>query len=89
MGIGFGLWWAIFTSINLFRIHRSTPLPIHIGWWSFVFPTAAMALSIGAVGLATGLVAVQIVGAIAAVGLVWVWAMVAWWTMRAVYRARA
>ncbi len=77
MGIAFGLWWAAFALLELRRLHRSGGVPFHIGWWSFVFPTAAMALSIGAVGDATGLMPVKVMGAVAAFALVCVWAMVA------------
>jgi len=77
MGIGFGLWWAALALVELRRLHRSGGVPFHIGWWSFVFPTAAMALSIGAVGDATGLMPVKVMGAVAAFALVCVWAMVA------------
>ncbi|NQW73029.1 MAG: hypothetical protein HQ453_09880 [Actinobacteria bacterium] len=58
-------------------------MPFHIGWWSFVFPTAAMALSIGAVGDATALMPVKVMGALAAFTLVCVWAMVSTRTMLA------
>ncbi|CAB4858988.1 MAG: hypothetical protein F2793_00535 [Actinobacteria bacterium] len=84
MGIGFGLWWAVFALLELMRLRRSGGLPFHIGWWSFVFPTAAMALSIGAVGDATGLLAVEALGAIAALVLACVWATVATRTILAV-----
>ena len=84
MGIAFGVWWAVFVLLELRRLRRSGGLPFHIGWWSFVFPTAAMALSIGAVGDATGLLAVEALGAIAALVLACVWATVATRTILAV-----
>ena len=85
MGIAFGLWWAVFALLELRLLRRSGGLPFHIGWWSFVFPTAAVALSIGAVGDATGLLAVQVLAAIAAFALACVWAMVATRTLMAVH----
>lgn len=85
MGIAFGLWWAVFALLELRRLHRSGGLPFHIGWWSFVFPTAAVALSISAVSEATGLLAVQVLGSIAAFALACMWAMVATRTLMAVY----
>ena len=85
MGIAFGLWWSVFALIELMRLRRAGGLPFHIGWWSFVFPTAAVALSIGAVGDATGLLAVQVLGALAAFVLTCLWAMVATRTLVAVY----
>ena len=88
MGIGFGLWWAALALVELRRLRRSGGVPFHIGWWSFVFPTAAMALSIGAVGDATGLMPVKVMGALAAFTLVCVWAMVTTRTILAVLRHR-
>jgi tellurite resistance protein TehA-like permease len=75
----------VFAVIELMRLRRTGGVPFHIGWWSFVFPTAAMALSIGAVGDATGLLAVQVLGAIAALALACVWAMLATRTLMAVH----
>lgn len=50
MGIGLGLWWALFALGDLIRVRRSGGLPFHPGWWGFVFPIAAMQLSLGALG---------------------------------------
>ncbi len=89
MGIGFGLWWAGFAGLELRRIRQSGGAPVHPGWWGFVFPVAAMTLAFAAVGSATGVVAVQVVGLVATVGLVALWAYVAFVTTRLVIRSRA
>ncbi len=88
MGIAFGLWWAVFALIELMRLRRTGGVPFHIGWWSFVFPTAAMAICIGSVGDATGLMPVKVIGAVAAFTLACVWALVATRTMLAVSNHR-
>lgn len=82
MGIGFGLWWAAFAVLELQRMRRTSGVPVHPGWWGFVFPIAAMTLSITAVGAATGSAVVQWVGALATVLLTMVWLLVASRTLR-------
>ena len=49
---------------------------MHPGWWGFVFPVAAMTLSIAAVGSATGVLVVQVVGLLATIALTVPWAYV-------------
>jgi len=82
MGIGFGLWWAAFAALEMRRIQRASAIPAHPGWWGFVFPIAAMTLSITAIGAATDVAAVQWAGAVATVLLTAVWAYVAAKTLR-------
>jgi C4-dicarboxylate transporter/malic acid transport protein len=77
MGIGFGLWWAVFAGLELRRMRATGGPPVHPGWWGFVFPIGAMTLSIAAVGSATGIVGVQVLGAAATVVLAVVWVLVA------------
>lgn len=77
MGIGFGLWWAAFAGMELTRLRRTSGVPSHPGWWGFVFPIAAMTLSIAAVGSATDIQAVQVIGLLGTVLLTVVWAYVA------------
>lgn len=77
MGVGFGLWWALLALATLQQYRAQGPLPLHPGWWGFVFPVGAMTLSISAIGIATSLVAVQILGAIATAGLALLWGYVA------------
>lgn len=88
MGIGFGLWWAALALVELMRLRRSGGVPFHIGWWSFVFPTAAVALCIGAVGDATGLMPVKVMGAVSAFTLASIWALVVTRTIRAALNHR-
>jgi len=84
MGIGFGLWWAVFAWLELRRIRSGGGPPVHPGWWGFVFPIGAMTLSLAAVGATTGIAIVQVLGAAATVVLVLVWALVTVRTMRMV-----
>ena len=80
MALGFGLWWAAFAVLELARLRRDEGVPAHPGWWGFVFPVGAMTLSTMLIGSATGVAAVQVLGLIAFVGLVLLWARVAWST---------
>lgn len=82
MGIGFGLWWASFAILELRRMRRMSDVPVHPGWWGFVFPIAAMTLSITAVGVATDSAVVQWAGALATIALTLVWLLVAARTVR-------
>lgn len=47
IGVGFGLWWAAFATVRLTHVRRSGGLPFSPGWWGFVFPLAALELSLG------------------------------------------
>jgi C4-dicarboxylate transporter/malic acid transport protein len=84
MGIGFGLWWAAFASLELRRLRRSGGAPVHPGWWGFVFPVAAMTLSIATVGAATDITAIEVVGLVATIALVILWVYVLARTLRMV-----
>ena len=77
MGIGLGLWWALFAGYEQWRLMREAGVPVHPGWWGYVFPLAAMTLSITAVGAAMDTTPVQVAGAVAAVILLAVWLTVA------------
>jgi C4-dicarboxylate transporter/malic acid transport protein len=84
MGIGFGLWWASFAALEMRRMHRADGVPVHPGWWGFVFPVAAMTLSIAAVGTATDIGLVKVIGLAATTLLTIVWAYVFAKTLRMV-----
>jgi tellurite resistance protein TehA-like permease len=78
MGLGFGLWWAAFAWLEL---RRAKP-PLHPGWWGFVFPVAAMTLSWGNVALVSGVLGLEVLGALATAVLIGLWATVAVRTVR-------
>lgn len=82
MGLGFGLWWAAFAGVELQRLRRAGGPPRHPGWWGFVFPIAAMTLSLATAALLTGIVALQVAGAVATTVLGGVWLLVAARTFR-------
>lgn len=82
MGIGFGLWWAGFAALELHRMRRSGGVPLHPGWWGFVFPVGAMSLSIAAVGVASGVWLVQVLGLLATIVLALLWVYIAVRTVR-------
>lgn len=77
LGIGLGLWWALFAVGDLLRVRRSGGVPFHPGWWGFVFPIAAMQLSITALGLTLDSGVVLAVGMLAFVVLLTVWVLIA------------
>lgn len=87
MGFGFGLWWALFAYIDLRRARRNGGVPFHIGWWGYVFPVVAMALSISVIDIAVG--SVSVVAGIAGVIAVLVWLVVAVKTLLAVLQHRS
>ena len=84
MLIGFGLWWAAFAVYELRRLRREGGVPFHPGWWGFVFPIAAMTLSLTGVGNTLDSTFVEALGAIGAVVLLIVWLMVAIRSLRLV-----
>lgn len=73
MGIGFGLWWAAFAWLELRRAKPN----LHPGWWGFVFPVAAMTLSLANLAVYTDILVLQVAGAAATIVLAWLWGLVA------------
>jgi len=82
--VGFGLWWAAFAGLVMTRLLRTAQppgrLPVHPGWWGFVFPVAAMALSLTGLGEATGVGWLRALAVLASLILTAVWVTVAWRT---------
>lgn len=76
VGIGLGLWWSAFALIELRRLRSAGPLPVHPGWWGFVFPIGAMTLSLTILAQATGAPTLEAAGALATAILLVVWAYV-------------
>jgi len=89
LGIGLGLWWALFAVGDLLRVRRAGGVPFHPGWWGFVFPIAAMQLSITALGLTIDSGVVITAGVIAFAILCAVWALIAVRTVAATLRHRS
>ena len=87
MGIGFGLWWALFAGIDLLRARREG-FSYNPGWWGFVFPLAAMALSITALAVTIDSLPVLIGGTVAALVVAAVWLNVAAKSVQAINRER-
>jgi len=77
VGIGFGLWWALFSFIEFTRIHKTGSTPVQPGWWGMVFPIGTMTLAISVLGLATGITAIEVLGALGAAVLTLCWIYVA------------
>lgn len=77
MGVGFGLWWALFAWIELRKIRSNGGPPLHPGWWGFVFPIGAMTLSITAIATASDIGWIKVIGAVATALLALVWILIA------------
>lgn len=84
MGIGLGLWWALFAALEVRGMRRTGPIPFHPGWWGYVFPVAALTLSLSALGQAMQSTGIEVVAALATVALLVVWGWVSWLTIRLV-----
>lgn len=82
MGLGFGLWWAAFAWLDVRRMRRNGPLPIHPGWWGFVFPVGAMTLSMATVGQVAQSTVINVIGLAMTVILTALWLYVAARTVR-------
>jgi tellurite resistance protein TehA-like permease len=87
MGIGLGLWWALYAAGRLIRVRRAGGLPFLPGWWGFVFPVAALSLSLGALADQLDSAPVDVASFAVFVCLVVAWAIVAWRSSAAVLRA--
>ncbi len=87
MGIGLGLWWALFAGLETIRLSRDGGVPFHPGWWAFVFPIAAMTLAVTAVGQELDVTGIIVAGTLGAVLLLAVWVVVGLRTIGLVRRS--
>lgn len=80
---GFGLWWSILATRAVVAA-RSTHggLPFHVGTWGFVFPSAAMTLLTVELGRSWDSSGITAFGALLWVGLLTLWLVVSWLTVR-------
>ena len=86
MGVGFGLWWAIFAGIDFRRAAKNGGIPFHLGWWGLVFPVVSMAI---AINLLDQLLDSSVIVALTATTIgVSVWLFVSFKTMAAVLTDR-
>ena len=79
--------WAGFAALELHRMRQSGGVPLHPGWWGFVFPVAALSLSCGALADQLASAPVDAASFVIFVCLVIAWAIVAWRSSAAVLRA--
>ncbi len=82
MGLGFGLWWAVFALLEFRKLSRTGGAPVHPGWWGCVFPFGAMTLATIALASALQSDVLRAIGAVATVGLTLLWLAVAARTAR-------
>lgn len=86
MGVGLGLWWAAFATVRLTHVRRTGGLPFSPGWWGFVFPLAALELSLGNLADLMTSGPIQAVAFVGFVCLLVVWILVSVRTTSAVLR---
>jgi len=86
MGVGLGLWWAAFATVRLIHVRRSGGLPFSPGWWGFVFPLAALQLSLGNLADFMESGPIEVVAFVGLLCLLGVWLLVSVRTTSAVLR---
>ncbi len=85
VGLGFAGWWLAVVVIELGRIHRLGGLQSHPGWWGFVFPIGAIALTFDALGTAIASSALVWTGAVVTIVLLAIWVVIAARTARELF----
>ena len=88
MGVGLGLWWTLYALGNLMRARRSGGVPFHPGWWGFVFPLAALQISVADLGALLDNGVIEALGLLCLAGLALLWCIVAYLSSAAVVGAR-
>lgn len=82
--VGSGLWgfgiWAVLVNLLLLRRYTRAGFPFHIGWWSYVFPTAAFTL--GTISLSKYLEPFGLVSRFLYLCLVAIWVVVSLASLR-------
>jgi tellurite resistance protein TehA-like permease len=80
---GFGLWWALLATRAVLAARAvAGGIPFHVGTWGFVFPSAAMTLLTVELGRSWGSAPITWLGAAFAVGVLVLWSVVSWLTVR-------
>lgn len=77
MGIGLGLWWAMYAFGRLLRARRAGGVPFTPGWWGFAFPIGALVLALAGLADEMASVPIQVAAFLGFVCLVAVWTVVA------------
>ena len=89
--VGSGLWgfgvWAVLVNLLLLRKYMRSGFPFHIGWWSYVFPTAAFTL--GTVSLSKYLEPFGSLSLFLYLCLLGIWAVVSLESLRHLFRPPA
>ena len=82
--VGLGLWgfgvWAVLVNLLLLRKYIHAGFPFLIGWWSYVFPTAAFTL--GTVSLSKVLPPLGVLSSVMYVFLLAIWGVVSLGSLR-------
>jgi len=59
---GFGFWWLLVALLVILTAFKRHGVPFTLGYWAFVFPTAAYTISSFVLGKATGITFIQMTG---------------------------
>jgi len=70
---GFGLWWLIVAIAVIITYFAKQGVPVTLGYWAFIFPPAAFAISSLIVAKALGLIFIKNIAIFLAVVLVVAW----------------
>ncbi len=81
--LGFAALWAVLSAVLTARAARS-PLPFHLGWWSFTFPVGTCVTGLSALAVRLGLPALNAAAVLAFLALLAAWLVVAPRTVRAI-----
>ena len=84
---GFGIWWAVFAAVKVWSIRAD--LHFHVGYWGFVFPSAAMAGLTLELGHKWQLPALEATGSTFVLATALLWAVFAVKTMRQIASKQA
>ncbi len=82
---GFGLWWFIVALCVVITAFKRHGVPFTLGYWAFVFPTAAFTISSLVLGKSTGFVFIQTSGMVLGYTLIFGWCLTLILTIRGIY----
>ncbi len=82
---GFGFWWLIVALFIIMAAFKRHGVPFTLGYWAFVFPTAAYTISSFLLGKATGFAFIQTTGLVLGYILIAGWCLTFVLTLRGIW----
>ncbi len=83
---GFAAFWFLLAVVVTLGVHQKSPVPFALSWWAFVFPVGAFVVATGVLFQAIPLAFFQWIGLSALTFLLILWLVVAFNTLRGVWR---